>query len=787
MTFGLGLGAGLRALTAARLGMQTAGNNVANANTPGYSRQRVDLMSAMPFAMGRNMQIGAGVDIAGITRIVDDSLLRRMRIQSGLVGAAQVDYARYDELEGLLNEPDGGLSNSLASLFGSFSSLQTNPADGALRGGVVQAGSELAHSFQMLSRRLGDLTGSTFEEVRGLTRQVNGLAGAVAELNKQIITLESNGGAANDLRDARSRHIRELSQLVDVNSIEKSTGSTDLLVGGHLLVSGDRASQLNVARTAANTTELRVGKSSATVQVREGRIAALLRHESGEMLGFNSKIDQLARNLILEVNRHQTTGMPGSGPHRSLVSHYGAIDRDGDGDRGDEVLADAGLPFDVQSGEVYLTVTNLETGELERKHIPVDASAMTLRAFSGQIDDMEHLSASVDPSGRLHITADTGYGFDFSPRLESRPNGLGTFGGTNPTIGTASRGSFDLSGQTFPVSFDVTTGTLNAPVVTTVTLEASDFANPNWARVDELVNAINADLGSVATAINVGNRMVIRSNTGGAESQLTLTDTPPGTLLSSIGMTNSTVMGQDVGVDVTVEGTYTGAENDHLLFVPVSDGSVGITPNLRVRVINNQGQVVSTLNVGSGYEPGKPLELGNGVVVRFGPGEIRDSSNEVFELDVIADSDTSDVLVALGLNSFFHGTSAADIEVNSDILNDVDGLAAGLDLVSGDAGNMTRLLALRDLETAGLGTNTIEDFWSNIVGDVGFETANAQQVLLSQDQIMQHLEAERESISGVNLDEEMLDMVRYQQSFDAAARFLSTVQELTQSLINLGR
>src|ERR1044071_1275475 len=107
MSFDFGIGAGLRALIAARIGMQTAGNNVANANTPGYTRQRVELVSSLPFALG-GFQVGTGVDVAGISRLVDDGLERRLQLQLGLVGGAEVDQSRFDELEGLFNEPDGG-------------------------------------------------------------------------------------------------------------------------------------------------------------------------------------------------------------------------------------------------------------------------------------------------------------------------------------------------------------------------------------------------------------------------------------------------------------------------------------------------------------------------------------------------------------------------------------------------------------------------------------------------------------------------------------------------------
>jgi flagellar hook-associated protein 1 FlgK len=93
MSFGFGIGSGLRALEAARFGMQIAGNNVANANTPGYSRQRIDLAAAMPYAVGSNLQIGTGVEVRGITRLVDDGLEQRMQLQLGLVGSAELDQS----------------------------------------------------------------------------------------------------------------------------------------------------------------------------------------------------------------------------------------------------------------------------------------------------------------------------------------------------------------------------------------------------------------------------------------------------------------------------------------------------------------------------------------------------------------------------------------------------------------------------------------------------------------------------------------------------------------------
>jgi flagellar hook-associated protein FlgK len=787
MSFGFGTSSGLRALSAARLGMQTAGNNVANANTAGYSRQRIDLAAAMPYGIAGNMQIGTGVDVRGITRLVDEGLERRLQLQLGLVGAAELDRSRYREIESILGEPDEGLSSAFQDLFGAVDRLRTDPGDRALRGGLVQAGNALGQGFRLISQRLQALGGSTFDEVRGLVRQVNERANAIADLNAQIIAAEASGADANDLRDTRAQHVKQLGEMLDVRTLERSSGSVDVLVGGNLLVAGDRASSLSVGKDDQGATAVLVGRTKANAVIREGRIAALLRQEQQAVPELGGRIDQLARNTILEWNRLHTTGMPASGPFRALTAAYGAVDGDGDGQRGDELLAQSGFLFDVSRGELHVAVTATATGAMERTRIAIDPTAMSLNDVAAAINGIDHLSASVDPTGRLRIAADDGYGFDFSPRLDPNPDGAGTFGGVLPAIGSTSAGPYDLSGQTFPASFTVVTGTASSPATATVTLTAAEFADPASATVDELVAAINADLGTAGRARSVGGRLVLQSAQGGRASQLTLANAGAGTALAALGLSTATATGRDRAVDVAVEGAFTGSANERFTFVPDRDGIVGQTVDLRVRVLDSAGNLVTTLAVGRGYEPGQPIPLGNGIRVSFGAGAISATDGQVFELDALADSDTSDVLVATGMNAFFLGSNASDIAVDPDLLANPDRLAAGLGAAEGDAGNLARVVALRSLDLGALDANTIEDFYADVVGDVGFETAAADSALRAQSQLLAQLTADRESVSGVNIDEEMVDMMRYQQSYEAAARFLSVAQEMTDTLINLGR
>ncbi|MFK7738709.1 MAG: flagellar hook-associated protein FlgK [Planctomycetota bacterium] len=786
MTYGFGMGAGLRALNAAQIGMRTASNNVANANTPGYSRQRVLLSSALPFGARTNLQIGTGVSVDGIDRLVDEGLERRLQSQLGLVGAAVLHQSRYTEIENIFGEPDQGLSTSYKDLFGAVDQLRTDPADRALRGGFVQSGNTIGQQFRLISERLNDLGGSTFEEVRGLIRQANERTRAVAQLNNQIIAAEASGADANDLRDTRAQHVRELGELIDLRAIERASGSVDLLVGGTQVVAGGRSTDMRVGTGASGNTLVTIGNSESPATIRQGRIAALIEQEQGDLPAYLTRLNELARNMILEFNRLHTTGMPASGPFQSLTSSNGAIDGDGDGEVGDELLAQAGFEFGVQTGSLYVSVTNAETGAMQRSRIDIDPGAMTLNEFADELSAIEHLSATVDPTGRLRVSSDSGYGFDFSPRLDPNPD-EGTLGGINPTIGSQQAGPFDLSGQTFPVSFDVTTGTASAPVTTTVTLEATDFGNAGAATAAELADAINADLGNAGRASSVGDRLVIQGSLGGRSSQLTLSNVGAGTALADMGLSTASAAGRERPIEVAVEGSFDGPGNAQFTFAPASDGTIGQSEDLRMQVLDQNGELVTTINVGRGYEPGEPIALGNGIQVSFGAGEISATDGQVFALDAISNSDTSDILVATGMNPFFLGSSASDIEVNEELLSTPDRLAAGIGLASGDDGNLARLVALRDQDLGKLDTNSIEDYYADLVGDIGFETAAARGTLEAQDQLLSQLEADRQSISGVNIDEEMVDMLRYQQSYEAAARMISVAQEMTDVLINLGR
>ena len=323
-------------------------------------------------------------------------------------------------------------------------------------------------------------------------------------------------------------------------------------------------------------------------------------------------------------------------------------------------------------------MTDRATGDIERTRIDIDPALTTLQDFADSLNAVDRVSATVDPSGRLRINAESGYGFDFATRLDTAPDAFGTFGGTAPTLGTSGFGPFDLSGATFPLTFDVDVNGTSE----TVTINATDVPNTRSVSAEQLADAINDDL-SVATARSVGNKLLIRSDSAGGSATLTLTDGANGPL-AALGIPTGPVSGQDNGVSVAVSGEYTGTDNGQFVFVPDGDGEIGVTPGLTVGVFNGDGVRVGTLDVGAGYV-GDQLSVADGVQVSFSQGFVSASSNQAFALDTLTDSDTSDVLVALGLNSFFTGNTAETLGVNPDLEGDPTLFAAGLSDAAADA------------------------------------------------------------------------------------------------------
>ncbi|MFN2372159.1 MAG: flagellar hook-associated protein FlgK [Candidatus Krumholzibacteriia bacterium] len=307
---------GLSALFSAQAGLATVGHNIANASTPGYSRQQV-LFAARRPRVTPNGAIGRGVEVAGIRRVQDEFLANNMRVQSSrLASYGAVDGTLY-EIEALLGSVDNDhLGDALGKFFNSWNGLAQPPVNTNLKQNVVAAAQSLVQDFNAVSDNLDELEKNLNESIQAELQNLNGLLRAVAELNKQIMQAEVGGQPANDLRDQRDQLILGISEMAEVAVLEREDGSKDLIMSGRTIVSRGSVTELStreVAEDGSSRVMVVTQDTLREVVLSTGRIEGLLTSRDVHVTQVRDLLDKVAGRLVAEVNALHTQGRtPGS-------------------------------------------------------------------------------------------------------------------------------------------------------------------------------------------------------------------------------------------------------------------------------------------------------------------------------------------------------------------------------------------------------------------------------------------------------------------------------------------
>ena len=782
---GIGFNTGLKALLGSQVALDTVGHNVANAGVKGYSQQNVMFNTSQALNV-RGLLIGSGVQAASIQRSFDSVLQTRIYSRLGSGHGFEARANAYGQVEALLSEPNGfSLGSSMDGFFGSISELAGAPDDPVLRTSLAQGAMDLTSTFNQLASAIGTFGDDMSKQVEAEAQQINDLAGQIAVLNGQIAETEATGVPANDLRDQRGVVIEKLSELIGIQVTEGATGAVNVTVGGATLVGSKGSYKMSLVDQHGAEPRVQIQGVVGSIQVQGGSLGAHMQMRTSDVPSITAELDALAKELIFQVNKVHSTAVPGTGPYNLLVAENAIADADGDGKFEDELLNNGSLPFDVQSGELYVTVTDEATGDITKHKLEINAKKTTIGEFAEALSDIPHLTAEIGNLGNLRIVSDAGFGYDFSPTLDANPDNVGAFGGGKASLGTQQPGPFLLGdGQTLDLSVDVA----GVPTPFTITLDLNDFEDVTAATAEELAAVVNADPQAQSlgvTASGVGGHFFLQTAGEGSEEGFTVVGGSALTGLGWDGQAGNTISGSDNLVAPTIQGTYTGDVNGYYQFKPTGDGTIGTTPGLGVEVYDQDGELVVTLDVGEGYVPGTELSVANGVSVSFELGELSQSQGDTFMLDVVADPDTTDALVALGLAGLFTGSSAMDIGLREDIELDPDLIGAAFGNAESDGSALLAMFDVKGDGHASLGNESFDEFYSQFVGNIGFETATAETAYDANTALLGSLQLQREQVSGVNVDEQLIDMMRYEQSYQAAIQYITTVDSLNESILSL--
>ncbi len=226
--------------------LNVTGHNIANANTPGYSRQRVEIVQSNPMILpnGQGM-LGSGVDSKSITNIRDQFLDLKFRGENQAFGEWSVRTDVLETVEAIMNEPsDSGIRTVLDQFFSSLQELSTKPENLTVRALVRERGVALSKTMNHMGSQLEKLQGDLDFQIKTVVDEINGYADQIADLNKQIMKFELGGNNANDLRDQRNLVLDKLSEYVEINSFEDSQGRLQVMTQGKLLVSNGKSNHL---------------------------------------------------------------------------------------------------------------------------------------------------------------------------------------------------------------------------------------------------------------------------------------------------------------------------------------------------------------------------------------------------------------------------------------------------------------------------------------------------------------------------------------------------------------
>ena len=653
---------GLSGLDAAQKALDVIGNNIANAATEGYHRQRIDFSPAYSSQQG-TVLLGGGVDIKGITRVIDSLLEQEILRQQSALGQVSQESVTLRTIENILGElstEDSGLNAAIDKFFNSLQDLSANPAETIYQEQIVSDANAMAGQFRTLGEFLNSLETQIILETENVIGSINTLVSQIAELNSKIGAIEISGGNANSISDQRDQCISELSELIGIQTLSRAYGVVDVSTGGIPLVMNASVNELESGLDENGDLGITVANAfNYTTNMQGGKIGGLLSLKNELVSDTRSDLDSLAGAIIQQINQYHVQGVGSEGSFTSLT---GQTNASGD-------LTDFST---VAAGYTYIRVTKISDDTVVRTAIPVlqDASSDTLTEIASFINGVgvANVTASVDSSNQLTISANTGYKYDFLPAVLSAP--------------TAS----------------VLTGATSPPTM-------------------------------------------------------------------------------------SVSGIYTGSSNDTLTFTVSGTGDVGVG-TLTLTVKDIALNTIATINIGSGYAAGDKIAIGDtGIKIALTIGDL--VAGNTFEVAVFGNTDTSGLLAAVGINTFFSGSGAMDMAVRSDISSNPRRVATALGAEMTDNTNAVRMKDIKDEAISGLDSLTCGEFYRRLVTDIGQQLSVKQMRQDNIEVIVLNLANQQGEVSGVDINDEAAQLLVFEQMFQAMAKYMNTVNSTMASIMEL--
>lgn len=352
------LNIGTTALMAQKLGLDITGQNIANASTPGYARQRVNQEAVKPYVMPYGA-VGQGVEIKSIKQIADPFLEKQVRLAFSSHERLSTLQDAYETLEVFFNEmTENDLSTAMDNFWNALSDFNNNVEDISTRRTVLEQAKTLCDTFYTMDAKIRDLRTRQNEEIVTTVGDINSLLTQIATLNRDIMKMESGGATgvtANDLRDQRNVRLKELAGYMDITVTDEPNGSVTVTQRSRLLVFQDKYYSLTTDRKLSDDLlidNVVFSEDHDELVLGDGKLYAMIEIRDKLLYDFKQSLDQLAASFAWEFNRvhSQNIGLQGF----TSLTGTTAVDNPS------ATLNNLSYSFKPKSGTYTITNGNLE-------------------------------------------------------------------------------------------------------------------------------------------------------------------------------------------------------------------------------------------------------------------------------------------------------------------------------------------------------------------------------------------------------------------------------------------
>ncbi|PSS56349.1 flagellar hook-associated protein FlgK [Pseudomonas sp. BBP2017] len=669
---------GMSGLGASQAGLHTTGNNITNADVAGYSRQQ-NVQRSNGSQQNGNVFIGTGTTLSDVRRVYNAYLENQLRTTTSLSSDAAAYLNQVAPIDSMLSDADTGITGALKSFFTAMQSAAAKPNEDASRQLLLTSAQSLSKRFNTIANQLNEQNSNINGNLSSMAEQVNKLSATIAQYNDQISQMQ---GTPNDLLDQRNEAVRQLSELVGTQVVEREGNLDIYLENGQPLVMGKTINTLETVPSKNDPTRVSIQLNRGTTvmdvtsSLNGGEIGGLLRYRSEVLDPSLNELGRVALVMADQINHQLAQGIDKNGEFGAAL--FNNINSP-------ELISQRSIAKAGNTGNGMLDVVINDTGKLSTSDYQVT------------------------------FTSATGYS------VKKLPEGT-------------DMGTFDITDDPAPVidgfSLKLNSGTNSAGDSFKITPTRNAASNLDTVLTDPKRLALASPLTATSGSGNQGTGIIGQPN---LTSSLDIYD-PAQRLDLQNGLKYSTPVKLVFGDDKANPQTYKllDAKGDPL-------GTGTIVPGQANKLQFSVPMVDST---------GAPINDANGVQKTF-----------TFEMEVSGSPKEGDnytvSLTGPGSDNNRNGQAVIDLQTKGTV--EIGANGKGISLT---------------------------DAYGKLVENVGGKTAQAQMDVDSTTALHTSAKASRDSLSGVQLDEEAGNLIKYQQYYTASSQIIKAAQEIFSTLIN---